>query len=150
MEIELNDYFGSQLKLKPRVELYSVKDFMGKQIPGLAIVFDTADEYSEPYGVLTKSFGEMIGLKDCAYVDTNNFPFANQLLESGIAEDTGFTKQSGFCTYPLWRFREDFLIECGGEKYKEYSEAYDRYFGRDLDDDIEDVGFDGGNHQIMV
>ena len=128
MEIEFKDYFGDQLTLKPRVELYSVKDFTGRKMPGLAVVFDTADEYPEQYGVLTVSFGEMIGLKDCAYIDVNNFPEAGQLLEKGIAEDTGFTKRSGFCEYPLWHFSEDFLKECGGENYREYAKAYDGYF----------------------
>ena len=128
MEIEFKDYFGEQLKLKPRVELYSVKDFTGKKMPGLAVVFDTADEYPEQYGVLTVSFGEMIGRKDCAYIDVNNFPGAEQLLEKGIAEDTGFTKQNGFCEYPLWHFKKEFLEECGGDNYSKYSEAYDSYF----------------------
>ena len=55
---------------------------------------------------LTVSFGEFIGLKDSAYIDTNNCRFAQQLLDQGIAVDTGLRKSSGFCEYPLWGFQE--------------------------------------------
>ena len=81
----------------------------------------------EPFATLTKNFGEYIGMKFCAYVDTNNCRFADQLLELGIAIDTGFTKQSGFCTYPLWLFNEHFLKDVDEEKYRLYSEEYDKY-----------------------
>ena len=53
--------------------------------------------------------GNRLCIKNSAYVDLNNNPFATQLLDMGIATDTGFTKQSGYVTYPLWRFDEKFL-----------------------------------------
>lgn len=130
MTYKINDYFGDKVLLQPRVELYSVTDFMGKEMPGLAVVLDEIDEQGEigeQYAVLTVSFGEFIGAKNCAYIDTNNCYFAKQLLEQGIAVDTSFTKSSGFCTYPLWRFSDEFLSECGGDNYKEYADAYDKY-----------------------
>lgn len=40
MILEITDYFGAPVKLQPRVELYSVRDFMGREMPGLAIVLD--------------------------------------------------------------------------------------------------------------
>ena len=40
MILEITDYFGTPVKLQPRVELYSVRDFMGREMPGLAIVLD--------------------------------------------------------------------------------------------------------------
>ena len=79
----------------------------------------------EPYAILTKSFGEFIGLKNSAYIDTNNCYFAQQLLAQGMAKDTGFYKESGFCTYPLWQFEEEFLREIGSKNYERYSEKYD-------------------------
>lgn len=118
------------MKLKPRVELYSVNDFMGQEMPGLAIVLDEDMGESnglEQYAVLTVSFGEFIGLKDCAYIDTNNCYFAQQLLDQGIAADTGLRKSSGFCEYPLWAFKKEFLEEIGGERYAEYTRCYDAY-----------------------
>ena len=131
-DFKITDYFGEPVTLRPRVELYSVKDFMGMKRPGLAIVLDEVGGDSgdlEQYAVLTVSFGEFIGMKNCAYIDTNNCPFAEQLLDQGIAEPTGLTKSSGFCEYPLWVFKEEFLQEIGGENYQKYSQAYDQAMG---------------------
>ena len=42
---------------------------------------------------------------DLAFLDTNNCPWAEDFVEKyGIAENTGKTAKSGFCTYPLYRF----------------------------------------------
>lgn len=131
MTLTITDYWGHHVSLEPRVELYTVHDFMGKEMPGLAIALYTRNSQNsddlELYAVLTKSFGEFIGLRNSAYIDTNNCYFARQLLEQGIAQETGLTKQSGFCEYPLWTFREDFLKEIGGEKYQKYIDTYDTY-----------------------
>ena len=134
-----------EIEVTPKVQLYSVTDFMGKGLHGLAINFEWANPESgmlEPFAMFTKSFGEFIGAKNCAYIDSNNCPFAEQLLKYGIARDTGFTKQSGFCKYPLWEFKEEFLIEHGAENYKYYSDEYDKYmkdsFGYDGDEDSPD------------
>lgn len=72
---KINDLFGRQISLQPHVELYSVRDFMGQEMPGLAIVLDMVDnqlDIQEQYAVLTVSFGEFISAKNCAYIDTNN------------------------------------------------------------------------------
>lgn len=130
----ITDSFGKKIELAMRVELYEVEDFLGETLPGLAIVMDqvnTPDGVKEQYGVLTVSFGEFIGVKNCAYIDTNNNPFAEQLLQYGIAQQTGSYKESGFCSFPLWQFNEDFLHAIGGKNYKEYSDAYDRYMEPD-------------------
>lgn len=73
MTFEIKDYFETPVILEPRVELYTVYDFMGKELPGLAIVLDMpiqgADE-KEQFAILTKSFGEFIGLKNSAYSES--------------------------------------------------------------------------------
>lgn len=56
-----------------------------------------------------------------------NCDFAKQLLIYGFARNTGLTKNSGFCSYPLWVFDESFLAEIGGEQYQQYSKAFDDY-----------------------
>lgn len=131
MKFGILDTFGNSVMLQPRVELYSVTDFMGTEMPGLAIVLDkvlgTASELEE-YAFLTVSFGEFISIKNSAFIDTNNCPFAEQLLAFDIAEPTSFSKRSGFCEYPLWVFKESFLREAGGEKYEQYLRAFDAYF----------------------
>lgn len=104
MLLTIKDFSDREVLLKPSVGLYEVQDFMGKPMPGLAIILDRANSQGEKvgsYAVLTKSFGEFIGIKNCAYVDTNNCYFAQQLLDLGIADETVFLKSSGFCQYPL-------------------------------------------------
>lgn len=66
MILTITDWAGDRISLEPRVELYSVRDFMGKELPGLAIVLDevsSTPEEAEEYAVLTVSFGEFISLK---------------------------------------------------------------------------------------
>lgn len=133
--ITILDPLGNEQKLVPRLELYTVQDYAGNEKYGLAIVLDAVNdipEETEPYAVLTVSFGDFIGAKDCAYIDRNNCPFADQLLDLGIAESTPLDKQSGFCTYPLWHFHEDFLRDIGAENYEKYVACFQQ----------EDEGFD--------
>ena len=136
---EISEYYtGGKIRLKPRVELYDTRDYMGKQMPGLAIVLDEVDRnenVTEQYAVLTVSFGDFLTLKNCAFIDTNNCSFAPQLLSDEIAQDTGHSKISGFCEYPLWVFGEGFLKEIGGEKYEQYSEQFDAYMRREMFED---------------
>lgn len=143
MKYKINYFSDKVAEVQPRVELYNVSDFMGTPMHGLAIVLDEVGrtpEESGQFAVLTVSFGEFIGMKNCAYIDTNNCPWANQLLKDGFAEDTGFTHQSGFCTYPLWHFHEDFLKEHGEENYKKYSDEFDKYMSAMCPPDNADDG----------
>ena len=131
MDFKIKDNFGNEVTLRPSVGLYDVSDFMGIPLVGLAIALDEVDEngdFADEYAILTTSFGEFISIKNSAYIDVNNCPFAQQLLDYGIAEETRLYKSSGFCKYPLWVFNEDFLRECGGEEYKEYSDIFDGYY----------------------
>ena len=120
--------YGREEKLIPKLFFCSVPDFMGEKHNNIGIRLLYEGKYGlETFANLTKNFGEYISMKFCAYVDTNNCQWANQLLEQGIAEDTGFTKQSGFCTYPLWLFNEEFLKAVDEDIYKRYLEEYDKY-----------------------
>ena len=136
LNFKIKDFLGNDILLKPRVENYEQKTFMGKTLPGLAIVLDIVDESGkvlEQFDVLTKSFGEYIGIKNAAYIDTNNCSYAEQLLQYRIAVNTGITKESGFCIYPLWRFDEAFLKEIGSQNYLSYASAYDKLMGSILE-----------------
>ncbi len=130
---KINSY-GKELELTPKFFTYDVEDFMGKElkIPGINLV-EVTKEGDIPFATITKLFGKFIGIKNTAYIDTNNCPLAYAFLQAGIASDTGFTKHSGYCEYPLWCFDEDFLEEIGGEEYGEYSETFDRYMNGDTD-----------------
>lgn len=137
MEFKITNKFGQALTLSPRLGLYTVKDFMGEKLPGLGIILDDVTNPAEPeqYAVLTVSFGEFIGSKNCAYIDVNNCYFANQLLIQGFGKDTGFSKTSGYCDYPLWQFDESTLREIGNDAYQKYSDAYDNYMESFNDDE---------------
>lgn len=128
-EFIIKGYDGNSIKVKVSIELYTVKDFMGKDKSGLALqlLFLDEDKLWKSFGVISKSFGEFIGIKNAVYIDTNNCPYAEELLEKSIAVKTIFTKSSGFCKYPLWILNTDFLEEYGGDNYKKYSEEYDQY-----------------------
>ncbi|MBE7083782.1 MAG: DUF3849 domain-containing protein [Clostridiales bacterium] len=132
---KVKDFNNEEVRLKPTLELYTVSDGItnDKQY-GIAIRLNeynaNKNEDLGQYEILTKSFGEFIGYKNTAYIDVNNCPFANQLLDLGIAKETGFTKQSGYATYPLWQFDEQFLKEIGAENYEKYSNKYDEYMSQ--------------------
>lgn len=142
MKYEITDFYGRALSVSPRLGLYSVEDYMGNKLPGIAVILDDVTDPSEPeqYAVLTVSFGEFIGMKNCAYIDTNNCDFAQQLLDKGLASDTGFYKASGFCQYPLWQFEEGTLREIDNEVYQKYSDAYDSYMASMYNDEQDEDG----------
>lgn len=131
MLMEFNMPYGRSKTFDVRLEHYTVREFMGKEMKGLAVALYLENgeigQYDILAGLITKSFGEFIGYKNTAYIDLNNSPFATELLQRGFAEDTGFYKDSGFCKYPLWEFKEEFLKQIGEEKYKQYSDEYDKY-----------------------
>lgn len=61
----------------------------------------------EMFDVITVNIFESDFLmeKDLAYVDTNNCPWAAELLkETGLATPVGTYGHSGFCSYPLYKF----------------------------------------------
>ena len=125
----INGFDGKPITVKVNINLYSVKDFMGKKMLGLAVELQSLNSQNlwEPFATISKSFGEYIGIKNAVYIDTNNCPYAEELLEKGLGVKTSFTKSSGFCIYPLWIINSKFLEAHGGKKYREYSEEYDKY-----------------------
>ena len=125
----INGFDGKPITVKIEIKLYSVKDFMGQEMSGLAIELHSLSKEKrwEPFGIISKSFGEYIGIKNAVYIDTNNCPYAEELLEKGLAVKTSFTKSSGFCKYPLWVISSEFLETYGGDNYKKYSDEYDKY-----------------------
>lgn len=58
----------------------------------------------EPYAVITVNLGPLFD-PTMAFVDINKFPEAiNIIKEYNLGEDTGITRVSGFCVYPLYKF----------------------------------------------
>lgn len=124
---KINNLLG-EVEIYPKLALIEVRDFMGDIHHNLHIRFDYEEDGARlPYADFTVSFGEYIGMKNCAYIDTNNCRFADVILQSGVATDTGLTKQSGFWEYPLWIFKPEFLSSIGKEQYEAYSKEFDNY-----------------------
>lgn len=86
--LKIKDFLGQEKEVIPKLFLYEVSDFMGRKmtIPGIQL-YTREDGLLMPYATLTKSFGEFIGAKNCAYIDTNNYSFAPQLLTIHLRED---------------------------------------------------------------
>lgn len=127
------NYFGEKLEVQLSIELYNVESGLTQEsLYGLAIqlysktIID-GEELMEPFAMLTKSFGEFISIKNAAYIDINNCPFSAELLSLNIAKDTGLSINSGFCSYPLWQFNEEFLKDIGEENYELYSTEFDKH-----------------------
>lgn len=127
-KIKIN-VFDQEWECIPELTVFVVPDYMGEQRHNIGLNLYTQDSEIGfvPFAVITKNFDEFIGQKNCSYIDTNNCPFADQLIEQGFAVDTGLTKQSGYCTYPLWKFNEDFLRSIDPKIYELYSKEYDAY-----------------------
>ena len=124
----VSGFNDGKYELSPHFKLVEVTDFMGEKKHNLSLNFTHIEDGAPmPFANFTLNFGEFIGMKNCAYVDTNNCWFSDEILKTGIAEDTGLTKLSGFCKYPLWCFKEEFLEAVDKEVYQEYSDEYDEY-----------------------
>lgn len=123
--------YGDDRRLSPRLEFYEVEDYMGDRLPAVAVCLDEVDDkgnIGEHFDTITTSFGDLVSVKNAAYIDTNNCPYAeNMLAKSGIARNLGMTRQSGFCEYPLYQFDEGFLRELDADKYDAYSDIMDTY-----------------------
>ena len=124
----ISGFNDKKLEITPHLKLVEVIDFLGEKLHNLGLSFTHVEDGNEmPFADFTLSFAEYIGVKNCAYVDTNNCWFADEILETGIAKDTGLTKIGGFYKYPLWQFKEEFLRAVDEDVYQKYSDEYDEY-----------------------
>ena len=101
------DLYGTTYNVRPEVCCYIAGNLAVQLI----------DDEEEPFAMLTVNLPEsreMIGnAKDLAFVDTNNCPWAIQLLEeTGWAKPVGKYAHSGFCVYPLYKFDLEAMDAC--------------------------------------
>ncbi len=81
------------------------------------------DGYPEPYGDVTVNLDGKVS-NYCGYLDTNNMPTLEKFItENGLGEFTGFTKQSGFCEFPLYQFNAEKLRELSPDGMKTYEDS---------------------------
>ena len=86
-------------------ELYLVRSSY-KNNGSLYLGFQNKD--GEYYGDLTVNLPNSGTLpSDCAFVDTNNVHDAEKLIiDNGLGCPTGQMARSGFCVYPVFRFKK--------------------------------------------
>lgn len=146
--LQENDIFNKlnfELGLYNQINTIHPLDSEKSKVYGIAL---QTYEGGEPYGVLTVNLPhqmtdicEMIGIKNAAYIDTNNFPWATQLIYKGFAIDTGFTKKSGYCEYPLYQFNEEWLKSLKPiipeRNYDLYEKKYNEAKGIETEQDYE-------------
>ena len=139
--IRIKDIFDNDVDLIPDIVLHEVNDFMGEPQYNLGLRFLCEHNGSiETYCNFTVNLGEFIGTKNCAYVDTDECCyFADTILKSGIAQDTGLTKRNGHFDYPLWKFDESFLLSLNSEQYQKYSDSFDEYMAEAFGESIQDM-----------
>lgn len=79
------------------------------------------DGFPEPWNTLTVNLDGM-RKKDCAFIDINNNgkEILAWIIRYGLAVPTGVWKNSGYCSYPEYRFKESVLHEMDPEGYEEY------------------------------
>lgn len=118
-------HYGKKVPLELQVRSY----YSGGNLALLLV--DWSDDYPEPWGDLSVNLGYAME-KDCAFVDVNDM--GEEILpwieKNGLGTPTGRTQQSGFVTYPEYRFHADRLRALDDYGYQEYSERYDREHGR--------------------
>lgn len=82
----------------------------------------------EPWGDLTVNLGFYLD-QDCAFVDVNHLgqEILPWLEREGLAKPTGRIQQSGFVSYPEYRFNGEKLAELDSEGYQTYLSLRDNY-----------------------
>ena len=97
------NYKGYDVYLEPSLYCHN-------QRIAIAMKFSDPSE-GELYGIITKNLVDApISAHNCAYLDTNNMAGIDTWLQrNNYGELTGKTAQSGFCTYPEFRFKEELL-----------------------------------------
>ena len=75
------------------------------------ITYDEEYEEWEPWSDLTVNLPGMCPDENEAFLDTNNCaPDIIRTLEKAkLIKNTGITRQSGFCIYPLYEFTKEFF-----------------------------------------
>ena len=95
-------------------------DFEGRTISLQAMTYENNgtlalmafyDENGDDSDVLSVNLNNaMMQNDECCFIDTNNIPWAPRFLEKfNLAEPTGVSQRSGFCTYPLYKVNREKL-----------------------------------------
>lgn len=102
----------------PWDEEYKVKAFALRYLLPDRLSVSLFDiENCEPFLDVTVNIPyESVSGDDCAFVDTNNYPWICKFLEDNhLATSTGYIGMSDYCTYPEYKFDLSKLSKEGDE-----------------------------------
>ena len=86
-------------------EMYGLSLFVTEYTNNGRLAIILIDQDGEDFADMTVNLPGERCPEGCAFVDTNNLEGIDSwLAENGIAEHTGISARSGFCTYPLMKF----------------------------------------------
>ena len=95
--------FDTDYKLKLQLLTYD-----DGQLALNALCYDEELNFWDVFGTLTINLNytnDDPAPENCGYLDVNNIPdIEDWIKENDLGEPTGKKKQSGFCTYPLYKF----------------------------------------------
>lgn len=97
---------------KHRARFFESKYMNNKTLYVGVLTWDEECQYWESWGDLTVNLPGTTSLDEReAFLDTNNCSkdLIVQLKKAGYIKETGITRKSGFCTYPLVEFSEEFM-----------------------------------------
>ena len=100
--------YGETLDAEFRKARYALDDSLA------IVIWDYSNGYPERYGNATVHLGP--GTRDefqndrCAYLDENGMPGISEFLTNiGAAIPLGFSSRSGYCNYPAYEFKREWL-----------------------------------------
>lgn len=106
--VVFGDYIGDY-----KVEFLVDKYANNGRLALMLFSYDEEEECMEDFCDVTVNLPEYsLSDENCAFLDTNNAPYIlNFLLDNKLGELTGRQPQSGFCTYPEFRFDMEKIAE---------------------------------------
>lgn len=95
--------------------VFSQSRYCQNDTPSLMMMLVEDGEVTEPFGHVSVNLGNIpeswfVPGKIPVFLDTNNTPGLVEFIEKNhLGTDTGYARQSGFCTYPLYLLDEKAL-----------------------------------------
>lgn len=118
-ELKYKNMFGSNYVLRFKIGTYAADKSLA-----VHAYYEEEDGMWCPFATITVCLGTENKL-NCALVDENNVSGIGAALEkAGVAKPTGRVMQSGFCTYPEYKFNTDILKKMDASGYSEYLNLY--------------------------
>ena len=104
-KLTANVQYLGKVELLPVVNKYELLGNIAIEL----LEWDDDEMFWDDFATLTINPGMWLNENEAA-IDTNNCPWGEDFIKSnGIGEPTGEVVMSGFCSYPVYRFKKEFL-----------------------------------------